>query len=54
MSKTDKELTVEIVNTVISSWLVSGTREPIPDGNLQAFIENVYETLSSLGKESKE
>lgn len=48
MSKTDKELTVEVVNNFVSSWNSSHGTSPIPTKNLVELIQTVYTTISSL------
>ena len=48
MCKSDKELTVEIVNNYVSSWNASGKGNLIKAGELVDLIKAVYETLYAL------
>lgn len=48
MSKTDKELTVEVVNNFVSSWNSSNGTTPIVTEQLLDLMESVYTTISSF------
>ncbi|EEP1904732.1 hypothetical protein HA669_001008 [Listeria monocytogenes] len=48
MSKTDKELTVEIVNNFITAWNSSDKTSPINSANLDDLIKSVHSTLQEL------
>ena len=53
MSKTDKELTVEVVNTFVSSWFSKSNTSALTGAALVSLIEDVYQTISSLGETDK-
>lgn len=48
MPKTDKELTVEIVNNHISSWDSAPNTKPIKSDALISLIKAVHSTLKEL------
>jgi len=53
MSKTDKELTTEIVTSYIESWNARNTANPINKPQLIDLIQTVYKTIQDL-PETKE
>ncbi|MEY8514213.1 hypothetical protein [Lactococcus taiwanensis] len=48
MSKTDKELTTEIVTNYISSWNSAPNTKPIKSDALISIIKHVHATLKEL------
>lgn len=48
LSKTDKELTVEIVNSFISAWNSADKTNPINTPQLEDLIKNVHSILQGL------
>lgn len=48
MCKTDKELTVEIVNNFITDWYSSNKTTPINSTGLEDLIKSVHSTLQNL------
>lgn len=48
MAKTDKELTVEIVNTYVASWNGSDKTNPINKPQLIDLIKDVHKTIQDL------
>lgn len=48
MSKTDKELTVEVVNNFISSWDSAERTNAIDSPQLINLIQSVHKAISSL------
>lgn len=53
MNKTDKELTVEIVNTIITSWNGNPKNQPCTLEDILNIINSVYDTISKLDKENQ-
>lgn len=53
MSKTDKELTVEIVNNFITSWNNRPTTTTFQGPELEKLIQDVYAIIQSLPEEKK-
>lgn len=51
MSKTDKELTVEVVNNFVSSWNSADHTNAIEPLDVIDLIKNVYTTISTLSEE---
>lgn len=51
MSKTDKELTVEVVTTYLEAWFNSGKTSPLDFEDLQLLITKTYETVQNLPTE---
>lgn len=49
MSKTDKELTTEIINGYISSWNSNANNIPIQPDQLVDIIKTVHTTIKDLG-----
>lgn len=54
MSKTDKELTVEVVNNYVSSWNASDRTNAIKSDVLQALIKDVHRTIQNLPESTKQ
>lgn len=50
MSKTDKELTVEVVNTFVTAWFSKSTTKSLSGDDLTRLIEDVHKTISTLDK----
>lgn len=50
MNKTDKELTVEIVNAFINSWSGNPKFAPCTIESIPEIIRTVYDTISNLDK----
>lgn len=48
MPKTDKELTVEVVNTFVASWNAKNSTNAMKGDDVIDLINNVYETIQSL------
>ena len=53
MSKTDKELTVEVVCSYMHAWGTQHNCIPVKHAELPGLIKDVYKTISDLDK-SKE
>jgi predicted transcriptional regulator len=54
MAKTDKELTVEIVNNYVNSWNGSDRTNPIKSSELTNLIVNVHATIRELPETNQE
>lgn len=54
MSKTDKELTVEVVNTFVQSWNAKNNTVGIQSNQLPDIIKSIYKTIHNLNDGSKE
>lgn len=54
MSKTDKELTVEIVCAHINAWGTQHNCTPLKNSDLPGLISSVYEAIHSLGANESE
>lgn len=54
MSKTDKELTIELLSAYITSWNSKGSTQAINFDDLQNLIKTTYKTIHDLPKESAE
>lgn len=54
MSKTDKELTVELLSAYITSWHSNGSTQAINFDELQNLIKTTHKTIHELPKESAE
>lgn len=54
MSKTDKELTVDLVNNYVSAWNSTPNTSPVKAELLLALIPKVYDVISKLEKYPKE
>lgn len=52
MSKTDKELTAEIVCSYMNAWGTQNNCVPVKQEQLPKLIEEVYNTIVSLGRDS--
>ncbi len=50
MAKTDKELTVEVVNSFISAWFGKTNTNILTGNDLASLIKDVYTSISSLDK----
>ena len=48
MNKTDKELTVEVVNTFVEAWNGKSNTNALNADNLVDLIKCVYNTIHSL------
>jgi hypothetical protein len=48
MAKTDKELTVEIVNSVVTSWNSREGAALLQPTDVSEFIKSIYNTISTL------
>ncbi|WP_348922040.1 hypothetical protein [Enterococcus rotai] len=48
MSKTDKELTAEIVNNYLAAWFSSGKTSPLDFDSLQNLIKQTHKTIQDL------
>lgn len=48
MEKTDKELTIEVVNTFIQSWQAKSNTTPLKANDIKDLINTVYNTVHSL------
>ena len=48
MSKTDKELTIEVTNTFITSWFSRDNLPPLKGKDVTDMIKSVYQTVKSL------
>lgn len=53
MSKTNKELTIEVTNTFIASWFGRDNLSPLKGKDVTDIIKVVYQTVKSLD-DSKE
>ena len=53
MSKTDKELTVEILNNFVTSWNSCRRTEPIDQKQLIDLIKDVHKTIQDLPEINK-
>lgn len=54
MAKTDKELTIELVNNYVNSWNASDKTKPLQADYLLDFIPKVYDLISKLDQSSEE
>lgn len=54
MSKTDKELTTEIVCSYINAWGTQNNCIPVKQGELPSLIKSIYNTIHFLDKSSDE
>jgi predicted transcriptional regulator len=52
MSKTDKELTTEIVCSYINAWGSQTNCIPVKQDQLSNLIEDVYKTVANLGRDN--
>ncbi len=48
MSKTDKELTIEVANAFITSWFSRDNLAPLKGKDVTGMIKTVYQTVKSL------
>ena len=48
MSKSDKELTIELTQTFITAWMNKSGTTPIQIENVNSFMRSVYATISGL------
>lgn len=48
MSKTDKELTIEVTNAFITSWFSRDNLAPLKGKDVTDMIKAVYQTVKSL------
>lgn len=51
MSKTDKELAVEVTNNFVSSWLSSSKDHTLSIANINDMLKAVHTTLQTLPEE---
>lgn len=54
MSKSNKELTVEVVNTFVSSWFSRTNTTALDGEDLVSIIKDVYATISSLDTQEEQ
>lgn len=53
MSKTDKELAVEITNNFVSSWLSADKGRNITIDNVNSILKTVHTTLQNLSEDKQ-
>ncbi|MEC3942281.1 hypothetical protein [Enterococcus mundtii] len=51
MSKTDKELTIELLKDYLTAWHDAERTSPVKFDELQKLIKQTYETIKSLPEE---
>jgi len=53
MAKTDKELTVEVVNTFVTAWFSKSSNASLKGDTLPELIKDVYTTIANLEEDKQ-
>lgn len=53
MVKTDKELTVEVVNNFVNSWNARSNTTALQSSDLKDLIKTVYKTIKDLPEDTE-